>query len=299
MLPFYIYYSMFGFQRVGDLIWAAADQRARGFLLGATSGRTTLGGEGLQHQDGSSHLVASTIPNCRAFDPAYAYELAVIVDHGMHEMLETQKDVFYYITVMNENYAQPSMPMDAPAKTREGILRGLYLLPVGNDKKPQVQLLGAGAIMTEVTAARDLLLNDWKITAVVWSATSFSELQREGLVVERANRLSTQQTKTSYVAQCLGVHKVPVVAATDYVRAVPELIRAFVPQRYVTLGTDGFGRSDTRKALREFFEVDRHSIVIAALRALLDDGKIAATVLDAALKKYGAAANDSPASWQC
>ncbi len=299
MLPFYIYYSMFGFQRVGDLIWAAADQRARGFLLGATAGRTTLGGEGLQHQDGSSHLVASTIPNCRAYDPAYAYELAVIVDHGMHEMLEAQKDVFYYITVMNENYAQPSMPMDAPTKTREGILRGLYLLPVGDVKKPQVQLLGAGAVMTEVTAARDLLLSDWKISAVVWSATSFSELQREGLLVERSNRLSTQATKTSYVAQCLGAHKVPVVAATDYVRAVPELIRAFVPQRYVTLGTDGFGRSDTRKALREFFEVDRHSIVIAALRALLDDGKIEAAALEEALKKYGAAASDSPASWQC
>ena len=299
MLPFYIYYSMFGFQRVGDLIWAAADQRARGFLLGATSGRTTLGGEGLQHQDGSSHLVASTIPNCRAYDPAYAYELAVIVDHGMHEMLEAQKDVFYYITVMNENYAQPSMPMDAPAKTREGILRGLYLLPTVNDKKPQVQLLGAGAIMTEVTAARDLLFDDWKISAVVWSVTSFSELQRDGLQVERSNRLSTETPKTSYVAQCLGEHKVPVVVATDYVRAVPELIRAFVPQRYVTLGTDGFGRSDTRKALREFFEVDRHSIVIASLRALLDEGKIKASVLESALKKYGAAASDSDASWQC
>ena len=298
MLPFYIYYSMFGFQRVGDLIWAAADQRARGFLIGATAGRTTLGGEGLQHQDGSSHLVASTIPNCRAYDPAYAYELAVIIDHGMHEMLEAQQDVFYYLTVMNENYAQPSMPADQPAATREGILRGLYLLSAATNNKPQVQLLGAGAIMTEVIAARELLERDWKIHAIVWSATSFSELQRDGLVVERANRLSTQAAKTSYVTQCLGSHPLPVIAATDYVRAVPELIRAFVPQRYVTLGTDGFGRSDTRKALREFFEIDRHSIAIAALRALLDEGRIEATLLQEALKKYGAAASDSPPSWQ-
>ncbi len=298
MLPFYIYYSMFGFQRVGDLIWAAADQRARGFLIGATAGRTTLGGEGLQHQDGSSHLVASTIPNCRAYDPAYAYELAVIIDHGMHEMLEAQQDVFYYLTVMNENYAQPSMPADQPAATREGILRGLYLLSAATNNKPQVQLLGAGAIMTEVIAARELLERDWKIHAIVWSATSFSELQRDGLVVERANRLSTQAAKTSYVTQCLGSHPLPVIAATDYVRAVPELIRAFVPQRYVTLGTDGFGRSDTRKALREFFEIDRHSIAIAALRALLDEGRIKATLLQEALKKYGAAASDSPPSWQ-
>ena len=297
MLPFYIYYSMFGFQRVGDLIWAAADQRARGFLLGATSGRTTLGGEGLQHQDGTSHLVASTIPNCRAYDPAYAYELAVIVEHGMREMLDAQKDVFYYITVMNENYAQPSMPTDAAGKIREGILRGLYQLP-SDVKKAQVQLLGAGAIMTEVTAARDLLAADWGIHAIVWSATSFSELQRDGISVERAARLSTNEAKPSYVAQCLGKHKVPVVAATDYVRAVPELIRAFVPQRYVTLGTDGFGRSDTRKALREFFEVDRNSIVIAALRALLDEGTIEATVLEKALKKYGVQGSESLASWQ-
>jgi pyruvate dehydrogenase E1 component len=297
MLPFYIFYSMFGFQRVGDLIWAAADQRARGFLLGATSGRTTLGGEGLQHQDGTSHLVASTIPNCRAYDPAYAYELAVIVDHGMREMLDLQQDVFYYITVMNENYAQPSMPLDAAQKIREGILRGLYPLP-SEEKAPQVQLLGAGAILAEVTAARDLLAADWGISAIVWSATSFSELQRDGLSAERATRLSIDATQTSYVAQCLSQHKAPVIAATDYVRAVPELIRAFVPQRYVTLGTDGFGRSDTRKALREFFEVDRHSIVIAALRALLDEGKIKASVLSAALKKYNAAASDSAASWE-
>jgi pyruvate dehydrogenase E1 component len=299
MLPFYIFYSMFGFQRVGDLIWAAADQRARGFLLGATSGRTTLGGEGLQHQDGTSHLVAATIPNCRAYDPAYAYELAVIVDHGMREMLEAQRDVFYYVTVMNENYAQPSMPAGALENVREGILRGLYQLPT-EEKKPQVQLLGAGAIMTEVTAARDLLASDWNISAVVWSVTSFSELQREGLAVERSHRLSaqTKSQQISYVAQCLGKHSVPVIAATDYVRAVPELIRAFIPQRYVTLGTDGFGRSDTRKALREFFEVDRYSIVIAALRALLDEGKVAADVLDAALKNYQSAAAGSAASWE-
>ena len=198
---------------------------------------------------------------------------------------------------MNENYAQPSMPAGDVEKTREGILRGLYALP-SDVKKPQVQLLGAGAIMTEVTAARDLLAADWGINAIVWSATSFSELQRDGMAVERSARLSTKEGKTSYVAQCLGKHKVPVIAATDYVRAVPELIRAFVPQRYVTLGTDGFGRSDTRKALREFFEVDRNSIVIAALRALLDEGMIEATVLEKVLKMYGVAGGESLASWQ-
>jgi pyruvate dehydrogenase E1 component len=297
MLPFYIFYSMFGFQRVGDLIWAAADQRARGFLIGATAGRTTLGGEGLQHQDGSSHLVASTIPNCRAYDPAYACELAVIVEAGMRDMLETQNDVFYYITVMNENYAQPSMPADDAGKMRDGILRGLHPLPSAV-KNPQVQLLGAGAIMGEVTAARDILAADWGVDTFVWSVTSFSELQRDGIAVERAARLSTNETRPSYVAQCLGRHQVPVIAATDYVRAVPELIRAFVPQRYVTLGTDGFGRSDTRKALREFFEVDRHSIVIAALRALLDEGTIEAGVLESALNKYDMSGAGSPAPWQ-
>ena len=198
---------------------------------------------------------------------------------------------------MNENYAQPSMPAGDVEKTREGILRGLYALP-SDVKKPQVQLLGAGAIMTEVTAARDLLAADWGIEAIVWSATSFSELQRDGISVERSSRLSTKAAKISYVAQCLGKHKAPVIAATDYVRAVPELIRAFVPQRYVTLGTDGFGRSDTRKALREFFEVDRNSIVIAALRALLDERAIEAGVLEKALKKYGVAGGESLASWQ-
>jgi pyruvate dehydrogenase E1 component len=280
MLPFYIYYSMFGFQRIGDIIWAAADQRARGFLIGATSGRTTLSGEGLQHQDGSSHLVASTIPNCRAWDPAFAYEVAVIFDHGAREMLEEQRDVFYYVTVMNENAAQPSLPEGA----REGILAGLYRLPGVADG--QVQLLGAGAIMGEVLAARDLLRTDWNIDATMWSVTSFSELQRDGLVAERSRRLDPSSQALGHVGRCLSGCKGPVIATTDYVRAVPELIRAFVPGTYVTLGTDGFGRSDSRRALRAFFEVDRESVVIAALRAMVDEGTLEASVHQAALRKY-------------
>ena len=304
MLPFYIYYSMFGFQRIGDLIWAAADQRARGFLIGATSGRTTLGGEGLQHQDGSSHLVASTVPNCRAWDPAFAYELAVIVDAGAREMLEEQRDVFHYITVMNENSAQPSMPEGGDA-VRAGILAGMYRLPGAdgadgadgaNDRAAAVQLLGSGAIMGEVLAARDLLKTDWNIDAAVWSVTSFSELQRDGMATERAARLDPAGEYSSHVQRCLAPVRGPVIAATDYVRAVPELIRAQVPRRYVTLGTDGFGRSDTRRALREFFEVDRNSIVVAALRALADEGTVTRETVATAVARYGIAA-DSAAPW--
>jgi pyruvate dehydrogenase E1 component len=290
MIPFYIYYSIFGFQRVGDLIWAAADQRARGFLLGATSGRTTLGGEGLQHQDGSSQLIASTIPNCRAYDPAFAYELAVILDHGMREMHEDQNDVFYYITVMNENYEQPSMPQAASA----GILAGMYALPGTNPGAAAVQLLGAGAIMCEVLAARTLLQDDWGIDTAVWSVTSFSELQREGIEIERAQRLGMGDGTQPYVTECLHASNAPVIAATDYVRAVPELIRAFVPQRYVTLGTDGFGRSDTRQALREFFEVDRYSIALAAIKALIDDGRLPPEWHTRALTKYRATPIETP-----
>ncbi|MDR6492820.1 pyruvate dehydrogenase E1 component [Paraburkholderia terricola] len=303
MLPFYIYYSMFGFQRIGDLIWAAADQRARGFLIGATSGKTTLGGEGLQHQDGTSHLAASTIPNCRAYDPAFAYELAAIVDEGMREMVEAQRDVFYYVTVMNENYAQPSVPGGDLQALREGILKGIY--PLGEQTQPatsavsaQVQLLGAGAILGEVIAAQRLLRDDWQVEAAVWSVTSFTELQRDGMTSEREARLG-EATSAPYITKALETSQGPVIAATDYVRALPELIRAYVPRRYVTLGTDGFGRSDTRQALREFFEVDRKAIVIAALKALADEGAIEASVLMEARRKYRGDAAVGAASWQC
>jgi pyruvate dehydrogenase E1 component len=300
MLPFYIYYSMFGFQRIGDLIWAAADQRARGFLIGATSGKTTLGGEGLQHQDGTSHLAASTIPNCRAYDPAFAYEVAAIVDEGMHEMVDVQRDVFYYVTVMNENYAQPSVPGGNLQALREGILKGIYPLatPAQEGTQATVQLLGAGAILGEVIAAQQMLKDDWQIDAAVWSVTSFTELQRDGMAAERLARLG-EATGAPYVTQALEASQGPIVAATDYIRAVPELIRAYVPRRYVTLGTDGFGRSDTRQALREFFEVDRKSIVIAALKALADEGTIDASRLAEARRKYLGDAAAGAASWQC
>jgi pyruvate dehydrogenase E1 component len=261
MLPFYIYYSMFGFQRIGDLIWAAADQRARGFLIGATSGRTTLGGEGLQHQDGSSHVVAATIPNCIAYDPAYAYELAVIVDDGMRRMLTQQEDVFYYITVTNENEAQPSMPPES----REGILRGLHRIQACD--KPQLRLLGAGPLLKETTAAAALLHEQFGIQAEVWSVTSFSELARDGIACERARRLK-QSDALPWITQQLGVSTAPVIAVSDYVRTVAESVRAYVPAPYVTLGTDGFGRSDTRAALRDFFEVDARWICYAALSEL-------------------------------
>jgi pyruvate dehydrogenase E1 component len=298
MLPFYIYYSMFGFQRIGDLIWAAADQRARGFLIGATSGKTTLGGEGLQHQDGTSHLAASTIPNCRAYDPAFAYEVATIVDEGMHEMVEQQRDVFYYVTVMNENYAQPSVPGGDLESLRQGILKGIY--PLVTQEEPRtdanVQLLGSGAILGEVLAAQKMLRDDWQIEAAVWSVTSFSELQRDGMSSERNARLG-EVTDAPYVTTVLNASTGPIIAATDYVRAVPELIRAYVPRKYVTLGTDGFGRSDTRQALREFFEVDRKSIVIAALKALNDEGVLGSDVVDKARQFYRRPKAMGAASW--
>ncbi|MGV8823336.1 alpha-ketoglutarate dehydrogenase [Methylibium petroleiphilum] len=272
MLPFYIYYSMFGFQRVGDLIWAAADQRARGFLLGATAGRTTLGGEGLQHQDGSSPLQASTVPNCRTWDPAFAGEVAVIVEHGMRRMLEEQADEFFYLLLMNENYANPSLPEGAAA----GVLKGLYRFrPAQGRKAAQVRLLGSGAILREVLAAAELLRNDYGVEAEVWSATSYSELQREAIEVERHNRLQPQAPRRrSHVAQCLA-GKAPVVAASDYVRAWPQLIAPYAEaSRFVALGTDGFGRSDTREQLRRHFEVDRAHIALAALDALADAGSV-------------------------
>jgi pyruvate dehydrogenase E1 component len=261
MLPFYIFYSMFGFQRAGDLLWAAADSRTRGFLLGATAGRTTLAGEGLQHQDGTSHLAASTIPNCRAYDPCYAYELAFNVEEGMQAMLQQQQDVFYYVTVMNENYAQPT----APEGAREGVLRGLHR--VRDADEPKVRLLGAGTILREALAAAGLLEAEYGIAAEVFSVTSFTELRRDAMEVERAHRLGLP-ARAAWVEQQLPANGTPVIAASDYVRAVADLIRPYVADRYVALGTDGFGRSDTRAALRAFFEVDRHAIVQAALHAL-------------------------------
>ncbi|WP_225031185.1 alpha-ketoglutarate dehydrogenase [Paraburkholderia sp. XV] len=298
MLPFYIYYSMFGFQRIGDLIFAAADQRSRGFLIGATAGRTTLGGEGLQHQDGTSHLSASTIPNCRAYDPAFAYEVAAIVDEGMQEMMQRQNDVFYYVTLTNENYAQPSAPDGSlDANTREGILRGIYRIGDGPGDRAQVQLLGSGAILNEAIAARAMLKDDWNIDADVWSVTSYTELHRDGAASERLARLSDLEAPAPFVTRALEVSRGPVIAATDYVRAVPELIRAYVPHRYVTLGTDGFGRSDTRQSLREFFEVDRISIVLAALKSLVDEGIIDRSVLKAARAKYGRVQVAHAAPW--
>jgi pyruvate dehydrogenase E1 component len=268
MLPFYIYYSMFGFQRVGDLIWAAADQRARGFLIGATSGRTTLGGEGLQHQDGSSHLSASTIPNCRAYDPAFAGELAVIIHHGARRMLEEQVDEFYYVTVTNENVHNPSLPEAA----HDGVLRGMYLLRPGPALPQRVQLFGSGAIMGEVLQAAAQLEQHHGVAADVWSVTSYVELAREGVAQERLWRQGTRDRVDSWLERMLAPTAGPIVATTDYVRALPELVRAFVPpqRRYVTLGTDGFGRSDSRAALRAHFEVDARAIVQASLRALND-----------------------------
>ena len=297
MLPFYIYYSMFGFQRIGDIVWAAADQRARGFLIGATSGRTTLGGEGLQHQDGTSQLAASTIPNCRAYDPAFAYEIATIVDAGMREMVEQQRDVFYYVTVTNENYAQPPLPRADDAALRERILKGMHRLPHESNDAACVQLLGSGAIIGEVLAAQRMLKDDWGIDAAVWSVTSFTELQRDGIACERLERIG-EAADVPYVSAALGDARGPVIAATDYVRALAELIRAYVPRRYVTLGTDGFGRSDTRGALREFFEVDRASIVLAALKALADERTLDAAVVAHARRRYRKAAADAAPPWQ-
>lgn len=293
MIPFFTYYSMFGFQRVGDFIWAAGDMRARGFLIGATAGRTTLEGEGLQHQDGTSLLTAASIPNCRAYDPAFGYEMAVIIQQGLHEMLQEEKDVFYYVMAMNEKYVQPAMPAGVEA----GIIKGMYLLHEGGQAEHKVQLLGSGAILNEVIAAAELLKKDFGIEADVWSVTSFNELHRDGVAIERSSLLNPDKTSVqSYVTECLQERKGPVIAATDYVRAYAELIRAFVPQTYVTLGTDGFGRSDTRDNLRRFFEVDRYHITVAALYALMKDGVVAAKQVAAAIKQYGIDPN-KPSPW--
>ncbi len=290
LLPFYIYYSMFGFQRVGDEIWAAADSRSRGFLFGATAGRTTLSGEGLQHEDGTSHLVASTVPNCRAYDPCFAYELAVILEDGMRRMLGDQEDVFYYVTLMNETYAMPSLPEGA----REGIVRGMHRIraaskpqsaPPGYARNERVRLLGAGTILQEVLAAADLLEDDWGVGADVFSVTSFTELRRDGMEKSRARRIGSRAAPAagarddghgagrgpvSWIEAQLPSNATPVIAASDYVSAVADLIRPWIADPYVALGTDGFGRSDTRANLRRFFEVDRHSVAVAALAALRD-----------------------------
>lgn len=283
MIPIFTYYSMFGFQRVGDFIWAAGDMRARGFLIGATAGRTTLEGEGLQHQDGQSFLAAATVPNCVAYDPAFGYEMTVIMQDGMRRMMEKEEDVFYYITAMNEKYVQPEMPKGV----EEGIIKGMYLLKKGGQAKQKVRLLGSGAILREVIAASELLANDFNIASDVWSVTSFNELRREGVNSERANRRHPEKKpQQSYVETCLATEKTPVIAATDYVRAYAEQIRPHVTGSYTVLGTDGYGRSDTRDKLRHFFEVDRHHIVVAALYALAQEGVIEASQVTAAMKKY-------------
>ncbi len=288
MIPFYIFYSMFGFQRIGDLAWAAGDSRARGFLLGATAGRTTLNGEGLQHEDGHSHLMSATIPNCVSYDPTFAYELAVIIQEGLRRMVQNQEDVYYYITLMNENYSHPALPAGA----EQGILKGLYSFSKSSAKGEKVQLMGSGVILREVIAAAELLEKDWGVSADVWSATSFTELRREGLDCERWNMLNPEKPqRLNYVAECLKDAKGPVIASTDYMKSFAEQIQRFVPNKFVALGTDGYGRSDSREALRDFFEVDARYITVAALKALSDEGKLPATKVLEAVKKYNLDAN--------
>ena len=287
LIPFYIYYSMFGFQRVGDLAWAAGDSQARGFLLGATAGRTTLNGEGLQHQDGHSHILAGTVPNCVSYDPAYSYELAVIIQDGLRRMYEDNEKVFYYLTLMNENYVHGAMPEGA----EEGIRKGMYLLHEGKPKTrktPRVQLLGSGTILREVEAAAELLREDFGVAADVWSVTSFNELRREGLRMDRDDMLNPEQERElNWVEKCLKDRAGPVIASTDYMRAFADQIRPWVDAPYSVLGTDGFGRSDSRQKLRHFFEVDRYFVVLAALNALRKEGKVDAAVVKQAIEKYG------------
>ncbi len=286
MIPFFIFYSMFGFQRVGDLAWAAGDSQARGFLMGATSGRTTLAGEGLQHQDGHSQLLASTVPNCRSYDPTFNYEFAVILHEGLERMYRQQENVFYYITIQNENYVHPPMPDGA----RDGILEGMYLFSEAEAgaKTPRVQLLGSGAILREVIAAAELLRKEWSVAADVWSVPSFNELRREGLAAYRWNLLNPDQPpRASVVERNLSARRGPVVAATDWMKTYADGIRPFVRRRYEALGTDGYGRSDTRAKLREFFEVDRRMVAVAALKTLCDEGELDASVVAKALSHYG------------
>jgi len=288
MVPFFAFYSMFGFQRVGDLCWAAGDMRCRGFLMGGTAGRTTLNGEGLQHQDGHSHVLAANVPNCIPYDPTFGYELAVVIQDGLRRMYAEQEDVYYYVTMMNENYPQPPMPEGAAPD----ILQGMYRFREGRagaqgPDAPRVQLLGSGAIFREVIAAADLLERDWGVMADLWSCPSFTLLARDGMVAARANRLGDGPRRRSHVEARLSETRGPVVAATDYVRAFAEQIRPYVPRRYVVLGTDGFGRSDTREKLRRFFEVDRHHVAVAALQALAEEGALPEARVSDAISKYG------------
>jgi pyruvate dehydrogenase E1 component len=291
MIPFYTYYSMFGLQRIGDLAWAAGDMRARGFLIGGTAGRTTLNGEGLQHEDGHSHVIASTIPNCVPYDPTFAHEVAVIIHDGLRRMITNQEDVFYYITLMNENYTHPGLKEGQ----EQGIIKGLYLLQKSEAaSKHRVQLMGSGTILREVIAGAELLQADWGIAADVWSAPSFTLLARDGQDVERWNMLHPgEKPRVAYVTECLQHTEGPIIVSTDYMRTYAEQIRGFVPhgRRYKVLGTDGFGRSDTRAKLREFFEVNRYFVVIAALKSLADEGVISAAVVSQAINKYGINAN--------
>ena len=281
MIPFYIYYSMFGFQRVWDFIWAAGDMRARGFLLGGTAGRTTLNGEGLQHQDGHSHLAAAATPNIKAYDLSYAYEISIVIHHGMKEMCEQDQDVVYYLTLENENYKHPPLPKGVD----KDIIKGLYKMR--STEKPTVRLLGSGPLMGEVLAAADLLKNDWGIEPGIWNVTSFSELRREAEEVERWNLIHPdKKPKQSHLEKRLSTHKVPTVAVSDYVKMVSEQISPYVPGKYYALGTDGFGRSETRENLRQFFEVDRYYIVLTAIRALAIEGKVEISKADEAIKKY-------------
>lgn len=282
MMPFYIYYSMFGYQRVGDFVWAAGDMQARGFILGATAGRTTLAGEGLQHQDGHNLLFFSVVPNCVAYDPCFGYELAVIIQDGLRRMLQEQENVFYYLTLMNENYKHPALG----EAHKEGILKGMYLLSESKPSQRHVQLLGSGTILNEVIAAAELLKKDFAVTADIWSVTSFSELRKEGLSVERHNLLHPDDQQQSYVTQCLQDRPGPVIAASDYIRLNADQIRSFVKAPYIVLGTDGYGRSDTREQLRQFFEVNRYYIVIASLHGLMTEGLVSKAEVEQALKKY-------------
>jgi pyruvate dehydrogenase E1 component len=292
MIPFYVYYSMFGFQRIGDLAWAAGDMQARGFLLGGTSGRTTLNGEGLQHEDGHSHIMAGTIPNCISYDPTFAHEVGVILHHGMKRMVEKQDNVYFYLTLLNENYAMPGLT----AGTEEQIIKGMYLCkPAATKAALTVQLLGSGTILRESIAAQELLEKDWGIAANVWSCPSFNELTRDGQDAERYNLLHpTDAPRVSFVGKQLGEHAGPVVASTDYMKAYAEQIRPFIPnykdgkhRAYKVLGTDGFGRSDFRSKLREHFEINRHYIVVAALKALSEEGSVPVAKVAEAIKKYG------------
>ena len=294
MIPFYIYYSMFGFQRVGDLAWAAGDMHARGFLLGGTAGRTTLNGEGLQHEDGHSHIQADLIPNCVTYDPTFQYEVAVIVHDGLRRMYVNHEDVFYYITLMNENYTHPDMPEGV----EQDILKGMYLLKASGKGDKKVQLMGSGTILQEVIAGAELLKADFGVEADIWSCPSFNQLHRDAIEVERFNRLNPLETaKVPFVTSQLQGHDGPVIAATDYIRSYADRIRAYIPNDYHVLGTDGFGRSDSRANLRSFFEVDRYNVAVAALSALAEQGKVSKETVQQAIKKYGIKADAAP-SWK-